>query len=365
VSSQPPQWGRYGQGPPPGPQGPYPPAPPPGPGGSPPPRQPGWPPAESGPGWPPTGPGWGPSPGQPGWGSSPGQPGWGPPPLPKAGSERTGPLPLHPMTLGDVMDGAFRLLKANLRTVLLVTAAFVVPVNVVVAFLQRDVLGGQGVLDVLNDPSLAGPTTLSAGQLIGIGLSLLASLLVTPFVGGVLTRVVAASYLGEQLEPGPAIRATLRWFWALLLGFVCVHLLELAGLVACLVGAWVPMTFFLLTTPAIVVEEIGPIQAMSRSASLVRPRFWPTLGIALLAGIMASVLGNILGTPFGLVAQFIGLRNGWPLLALGSIVPALITTPFVAIVSTLLYFDARIRQEGLDLQMMAANLDRGAGPASR
>jgi len=32
-------------------------------------------------------------------------------------------------------------------------------------------------------------------------------------------------------------------------------------------------------------------------------------------------------------------------------------------VSTLLYFDARIRQEGLDLQMMAANLDRGAGPA--
>jgi hypothetical protein len=356
VSSQPPQWGRYGQGPPPGPQGPYPPAPPPGPGGSPPPRQPGWPPAESG---------WGSSPGQPGWGPSPGQPGWGPPPLPKAGSERTGPLPLHPMTLGDVMDGAFRLLKANLRTVLLVTAAFVVPVNVVVAFLQRDVLGGQGVLDVLNDPSLAGPTTLSAGQLIGIGLSLLASLLVTPFVGGVLTRVVAASYLGEQLEPGPAIRATLRWFWALLLGFVCVHLLELAGLVACLVGAWVPMTFFLLTTPAIVVEEIGPIQAMSRSASLVRPRFWPTLGIALLAGIMASVLGNILGTPFGLVAQFIGLRNGWPLLALGSIVPALITTPFVAIVSTLLYFDARIRQEGLDLQMMAANLDRGAGPASR
>src|SRR4051812_31902651 len=40
--------------------------------------------------------------------------GWGQPPvLPKAGSSRTGPLPLHPMTVSDVLDGAFKLLKAN------------------------------------------------------------------------------------------------------------------------------------------------------------------------------------------------------------------------------------------------------------
>jgi len=337
VSSQPPQWGPHGgQTPPSGPPGSYRPAPPPAPG-------------------------WG---GQPGWPQAGAAPGWGGPQLPKAGSERTGPLPLHPMTVGDVMDGAFRLLKANLRTILLVSAVFVIPVNVVVAFLQRDVLGGQGLLDVLNDPTLVDPLGApSTGQFVSIGLSLLVSLLITPFVGGVLTRVVAASYLGEQMQPGQAIRSTARWFWALLLGFFCVHLLELVGLVACLVGALVPMTFFVLTTPAIVVEEIGPIQAMSRSAMLVRPRFWQTLGIAVLAGIMASFLGNILGTPFTLIAELIGLRNGWPLLALGSILPALITTPFVTIVSTLLYFDARIRQEGLDLQMMAANLDRGAGPA--
>ena len=326
VSSQPPQWGPY--------------EPPPG----------SYPPAQS------PGPQWGGPQAGPAWG--------GPPQLPKAGGERTGPLPLHPMTLGDVMDGAFRLLKANLRTIVLVSAVFVIPVNVVVAFLQRDVLGGRGFLDVLSDPSLVDPATPPTGQFVGIGLSLLVSLLVTPFVGGVLTRVVAASYLGEQPRPGPAIRRTARWFYALLLGFFCVHLLELVGAVACFVGALVPMTFFVLTTPAIVVEEIGPIQAMSRSAGLVRPRFFQTLAIAVLAGLMASFLGNVLGTPFSVAAQLVGLRNGWPLLALGSILPALVTTPFVAIVSTLLYFDARIRQEGLDLQLMAANLHRGAGTAS-
>jgi len=267
------------------------------------------------------------------------------------------------MTLGDVFDGAFRLLKANLRTIVLVTAVFVIPVDVAAAFLQRGVLGGNGILDVLRDPSLAPSTDPSAGQFIGVGVAGLVSLLVTPFVGGVLTRVVAASYLGEQLRPGAAIRATARWFWALLLGSVCVHLLELVGLVACLVGALVPMTFFVLTTPAIVVEEIGPIRGMSRSATLVRPRFWQTLGIAVLAGLMAGFLGSVLGTPFSVAAQLVGLRGGWPLLAFGTVLPALVTTPFVTIVSTLLYFDARIRQEGLDLQMTVANLHRGTGPA--
>jgi hypothetical protein len=35
--------------------------------------------------------------------------------------------------------------------------------------------------------------------------------------------------------------------------------------------------------------------------------------------------------------------------------------PFVAIVSILLYYDGRIRHEGFDLQLMAADLARGDG----
>src|SRR5206468_5138917 len=68
----------------------------------------------------------------PPWGPPPGGPAaWGPPPpwahLPKAGSARTGPLPLHPMTFADILDGAFKLLKANLRTIVLVSAVFLIP----------------------------------------------------------------------------------------------------------------------------------------------------------------------------------------------------------------------------------------------
>jgi hypothetical protein len=37
-----------------------------------------------------------------------------------------------------------------------------------------------------------------------------------------------------------------------------------------------------------------------------------------------------------------------------------VTTPFVSILATLVYFDLRIRNEGFDLQMIAADLARGA-----
>jgi hypothetical protein len=354
VSTQPPPWNPPDQpsgqpGPPPGPAGPA------GP--------PGWGPA-------PPGAGGGP-PGPPAWGPPPGAGGGGQiwevpspyPPLPKAGSARTGPLPLHPMTFGDILDGSFRLLKANLRTIVLVSSVFLIPVNLVAAFFQRDLFGGYSFLRLLEDPTLLEETATGApsnAALFGSLFGVLAGVLVTPFLGGAVSRIVAASYLGGSLEPGPAIRATGRRFLVLLAVFFCTLLLKLAGLLICLVGALVAMTFFLVTTPAVMVEEAGPIQAMARSLTLVRPRFWPVMGIGIVSGLLASFLGNVLATPFQFAALAIGYRWGWILVAVGGIVPALVTTPFVAIVATLVYFDLRIRNEGFDLQMIAAELDRGA-----
>jgi MFS family permease len=267
------------------------------------------------------------------------------------------------MTFSDILDGSFKLLKANLRTIVLVSALFLIPVNLVAAFFQRDLLGGYGLFQLANDPSLldqAAETGMSNAALVGTLLAVAASILVTPFVGGAVSRIVAASYLGEELEPGEAIRVTGRRFLALLGAFFFTFLVKAVGLLFCLVGVLVPMTFFLVTTPAVMVEELGPIQAMARSVALVRPRFWQVMGIGIVSGLLASFLGNILATPFAFGALAIGYRWGWILVAIGGILPALVTTPFVAIVATLVYFDGRIRNEGFDLQVIAAELARGA-----
>ena len=62
------------------------------------------------------------------------------------------------------------------------------------------------------------------------------------------------------------------------------------------------------------------------------------------------------------MALAIGFHWGWIIVSASSIVAALITQPFVAIVATLIYFDLRIRKEGFDLQMIAAALARGDQP---
>jgi hypothetical protein len=290
---------------------------------------------------------------------------WVPPPsLPKGGSAKTGPLPLHPMSLSDILDGAFKLWKANLSTLVVIAAVFVVPLQLAAAFAQRNANGGRGILDVINDPTLAqtnnGPNN---GTLVAAGLALLAAAFTTPFIAGAISRVVAASYLGHQEGPGPALRATGRRFWALLGSWWLWHPLEWIGFLFCIFPGIVVMTMFVLVAPAIVVETLGPVQGMRRSWRLVRPRFWAVMGTMLLGGLIAYMLGNILATPFTVLALFIGLHWGWILVGIGGVLTALVTTPIVAIVATLLYFDARIRNEGFDLQVMATYLADGAPPA--
>jgi len=283
---------------------------------------------------------------------------------PKGGSARTGPLPLHPMTLSDILDGAFNLFKAEARTIVLVTAAFLVPVQLVAAFLQRGYLGGAGFVSIFTDP-LAAEGAIDAGgngQLWAALVSALATVLIVPFVAGAVSRIVSAAYLGERMTAGQALRAVRSRWWAFILAWLLVHLVEVVGLVMCILPGLLAMALCVAVAPAIALEGLGPIRAMRRSFRLVRPRLFPVLGVALLSGLLASTVGSALSSvPSGL-ALLVGLRWGWPLLAVGGIVSGLVSTPLISIVATLVYYDGRIRQEGLDLQIMAADLARGDVP---
>jgi hypothetical protein len=291
------------------------------------------------------------------------------------------------MTVGDILDGAFKLLKANAKTLFTIVAVFVVPLQLLGAFAQRNVLGGAGFFDALNDPSLAeaGTEQPVTDQLISY-LATLLNLVVLPFLAGAISQVVGASYLGEELSPGPALARTLRRAWSLFASWVVVHVLEVGALVALpvtgivlavlvdgplravfvlfalvtvvagIAGALAVMALSVAVAPAVVVEELGPIRGIRRSWSLMRRRFWPVLGIALLAGLISNVLGQVLGVVPTFAGVIVGLEWGWILVAVGAILTALVTTPIVAIVATLQYFDARIRFEGFDLQVIAAEL---------
>jgi hypothetical protein len=257
------------------------------------------------------------------------------------------------MNLGDVLDGAFKLYKANARTVMGVSAAFLVPAQLVAAVVGQTLVSGLA-LDLLNDPQL---TTADTGALAAAALASLAVLLAVPFVAGGVSVVVARSYLGGTMAAGEAVRTVARHWWALAASWVLVHVLELAGLFLCILPGLLVMALFVAVAPAVVIEELGPVRAMRRSAGLLRRRLWPVLGIAVLSGILATAVGAALS---GVVEVLtVAIPSPWLVRVAGSIAVNVITTPFVAIVATLVYFDGRIRWEGFDLQVMADDLARG------
>ncbi|MGV3759026.1 MAG: hypothetical protein ACO1PW_05705, partial [Actinomycetota bacterium] len=55
------------------------------------------------------------------------------------------------MTVSDVLDGAFDILKGAPGTIIAFTAVFAVPVQILGAYLQRDLLGGDSFFDIINE----------------------------------------------------------------------------------------------------------------------------------------------------------------------------------------------------------------------
>jgi hypothetical protein len=181
------------------------------------------------------------------------------------------------------------------------------------------------------------------------------------YVAAAIAHLVSQWIMGRDAPAGEMLRVAGRRSWALLGSFVIVKLAETAGVFACYIGLLFVMPLFVVVAPVIGVEGGGPVAAVARSVRLIRSRYFPTMGVALLMGIVALLLGNALAAlPQGLAA-WVGYEDGWPLLALGSILAQVVVLPFVAAATVLLYFDLRVRTEGLDLEMAAVDvLDRAS-----
>lgn len=299
-------------------------------------------------------------------------------------------MAIRPLTLGELLDGAFKLLVANWRTIIVVTAIFVVPLQLLSAYLQREMLS-TGLLEMFANPSTAQLWMEGggSGEDLATLLALVNGFVLTPLVTGAVVAVVASSYLGGSLQAGAALAAALRRWWALTASWLLLIMaamlpLLVAGILIGLAGAvGVPVvvvvllgvvlgfaavaaflavaSVFAAAVPAIVVEGLGPVAGLGRSLRLLRPRLLSVVGIVVVASIVISLLSISLGGIPQVAGLLIGDSFGWLLVAVGSVLASLVTTPLLAIVVTLLYFDGRVRHEALDLRLAAEGLSSGTG----
>ncbi len=259
------------------------------------------------------------------------------------------------MTVPDILDGGFAILRRAPATIVGLTAVFVVPIQLLGAWLGRGAegldlsgafqQGSDGSFDLTSSSGVSD----SAGFVLQVG-----PMVALVFVAAALARLVSAWHVGHDISLGALLRGTLSRAWPLLAAWVLVHVLEAVSIIGFGVLPLAVMTWFLVTAPVIGAEGLGPIAAMRRSARLVSRRFWMVLGLALLGLLVETLFESAIGLLPTLLWLVLGTGGvGWVLPAVTGIVTQLITMPVVAGITVLIYLDLRVRTEGLDLELDA------------
>lgn len=316
---------------------------------------------------------------------------------------KPGIIPLRPLSIGEIISGAFESLRANPRAMFLPSLIVLTATGVLSAvmnYLGTSLLFSRlGVILDSSDVQVSRilPVFMGsfASQIVGALLTALATTILT----GLLIVAVSRSVLGRIATPGevwertrgrilPLIGQTLLITLItviadtiiLVIGIVLIAviatsimgpdpgagaiiatvLVALALTVLVLIAAVFLIVRLSLAPAALMLENTGVVEGIGRSWALTRGSFWRVLGILALAGLITGlVTGTLsfgLGMVFGIIS--VGLPATQPFVSavtvlLTSILSALVL-PFTAAVTALTYIDLRMRTEGLDVELRQA-----------
>ncbi|MEU1473455.1 hypothetical protein ABZ434_35250 [Streptomyces sp. NPDC005761] len=320
---------------------------------------------------------------------------------------KPGVIPLAPLRLGDVFNGAFATVGRHGKQLLgvgaaayggalaLVLTAAAVAYSAVADHLDRILALGSDENPRAEDWV---PLVVAFGAVAVVGL--VAAVISTALMYTAVPAVLQEAVLGRPTTFSavwrrawnrmPAVIATVMLTWLIVLvpillawaGFLAIVIAavstdsdggQVAVIVIGLLGALVtaPLATWLwvkfsLAPSAVVFENQGPIAAMRRSSRLVRGDWWRIFGITLLAGAVAGFAGYVIQMPFSLLGMFSGMLGtvnlgddpnpaavvvaigGYVLsMLVGQLVSQLVVATFPPLVTGLLYVDRRIRTENL------------------
>lgn len=296
----------------------------------------------------------------------------------------SGGVDLGPMTLPKCLDRAFAILKRNFGDLLLAATVVHVPMALALALMMWAqyrmnpnlialITGDTGALGTLWEgvtsgelsqlgPLLVGENTLDVGTygLVMIGNMLFYGVLwlTYPWLWGVAAVLTMQTHLGRKPDPREAWRATRRNYWQLVAVGMVYGAAYMAGSSCLWIGLAFIMPLLVYLVPVVMFEERGAVDALPRVFRLIgrdygRIVWWYLVSYAVVVGVQAGLepaVDVLCRAIFGLI-----LPEGSALASVlaTSLRPlaAIVYVPLLMVFRTLMYFDARARQEAFDLQV--------------
>lgn len=308
-----------------------------------------------------------------------------------------GIIPLRPLSLGDIYNGAFCAIRqapsvmfglvlalwAGLGGLMGALLYFLIPdLNTYLA----DDFDADGTEAALESLWKITESTMLAGVITGLLQLFIVSLTLAICVAGLGPLV-----LGRRPTVADVWQTLKSHLWgiigyslllivgsALLLGLgllplggffliniedfgASLGLLGLTFLTLMVVGVfstWISVKL-VFAIPTAIMEDISIISALKRSWRLTKGSFWKFFGIILLTTLIVSFLGQGLNTVIGFILSAVVLvnQNFTIIMTLSAVLSSVITgltMPFYGAVLGLLYIDTRIRREGLAVRLLQA-----------
>ena len=302
-----------------------------------------------------------------------------------------GIIPLRPLTVGEILTGAFQAVRVNPQTMF----GFAFAVMAVVALVETifTAISIQALTNSLMSGNFSVYSMMSSFS--GTIVSSLFSFVGTTFLAGMLALTVWDAVLGRK-SPADAwnrfsprivpvllttlLLAAIQFGVTLVILIVFFILIGLVGAGAagyansgdygsfassagsiglliflmfitllCVVG-FLSVKFAFISL-AVILEGLGPVDALKRSWNLSKGSFWRILGRMIIIGLVVGVIGMILGAIIGaILGAGASLSTAMTTSLISSFLTTLVSAVIIPVQSsyqTLMYLDERMRKENL------------------
>lgn len=258
---------------------------------------------------------------------------------------------LRPLRVGEVLDLAIKIYRDRFAEMARAVAVVTAPVTLMSAFVQ-----------VSSSPPTSTSTSFESQVDGGDFAVWLGGTLVVAAIGWIAGQLAIAACFdivsGTYLDREPSWRESLRYAAERLRSLLWLQVVYGVLLVLLFVCCVIPGVYFYaawaVAVPALLFEDRRGLRALRRSRELLEGRWWPTAGVLVLSFILAGIVSTIIRSVIvGLVTSQSGEVVDVIAGTIGGVGAGILTTPFTAAVTTVLYYDALVRKEGFDLTRMA------------
>lgn len=265
---------------------------------------------------------------------------------------------LRPRGIGEILDSAVALYRARFTRLVVVAAAVVVPVQVLSAIVLLSAQPDHYSLSVTGAVTPQFDTSSFGVQLAAFVVVALVGVVSSALVVATCTRIAADAYIGNVSGAPEAFRTVRPRVFAVVGISLVVLVSEIAGLVLCFVGLLLPLIFFAVAVPVLILERVGVSGAIGRSVVLTKAHALHVLGVVLTAQLLSVVINGSLAEGIRLVFRSGGSTTAIVIgQSIANTIAGVLTTPFIATAVVALYFDLRIRDEAYDIQLLMQRND--------